>query len=289
MVSSQTDRTQKGYILSKRKVNVMKTITKVFATAAIVTLFMAMSGIVVYAGTSAAIGTDKVSSGIVTISLSGHQGKDIKAQVEKAGDTYTYALTRDLSNLPLQMGTGEYKVTVAEGVGGNKFKVLTTQNVTLSANNEAAMFTASIPIVEHAASSTAIPAFKSLTADKPAELDKTTTVHKSVVESFSYDFSKAASVQSNYVPVIDSVYAAKKGICYDYAAVFAGALRSQGIPTRLVMGYMPGINEYHAWNEVLIGGSWVAIDTTFDSQLFAAGKPVTMQRDRASTKVLRTY
>jgi hypothetical protein len=278
-----------GYYFSERGGKVMKRIIKVFTAAAFMALLMTLIGTTVYANTSATIGTNRLADGIVTVTLSGHQGKTIKAQVTKGGDTYTYDLNRPSSNLPLQMGVGEYKITVVEGIGGNKFKVVTTQNVTAASINETAMFTASIPLVEHAASSTAIPAFKNLTNAKTAAEDKASTIHKNVVETFSYDTKKAASVQSGYVPVIDTVFAAKSGICYDYASVFAGALRSQGVPTRLVMGYMPGIEEYHAWNEVLIGGSWVAVDSTFDSQLHAAGRPFTMRRDRTKTKVLRTY
>lgn len=52
-----------------------------------------------------------------------------------------------------------------------------------------------------------------------------------------------------YVPNPDSALAAGKGICYDYASLFAAMCRSQSIPARLVIGYADP-NIYHAWNEV---------------------------------------
>ena len=37
----------------------------------------------------------------------------------------------------------------------------------------------------------------------------------------------------------------EKGICFDYAALMTAMLRSQGIPTKLEIGYSGEV--YHAW------------------------------------------
>ena len=81
---------------------------------------------------------------------------------------------------------------------------------------------------------------------------------------------------TGYLPVVDEVYKSNTGICFDYAAVMATMLRSQGIPTRLEVGYMG--EEYHAWisvytedtgwiNGVIVfdGTSWCLLDPTFAS------------------------
>ena len=39
-----------------------------------------------------------------------------------------------------------------------------------------------------------------------------------------------------------------KGICFDYAALAASMLRSQGIPCKLIMGNVSPDDLYHAWN-----------------------------------------
>ena len=86
-------------------------------------------------------------------------------------------------------------------------------------------------------------------------------------------------MQSGYLPNVDQVVADKKGICFDYASVMAAMLRSQGIPTKLVTGYVAPNNAYHAWNEVWVEGkgwvktgsiyfdgvSWTLMDPTFTS------------------------
>jgi hypothetical protein len=84
------------------------------------------------------------------------------------------------------------------------------------------------------------------------------------VENISYDTEKAKLIISgqlkSYVPDVDVVYDTEKGICFDYASLMAAMLRSQGIPTKLVMGYVAPNNTYHAWNEVYIAGvGWVRI------------------------------
>ena len=72
------------------------------------------------------------------------------------------------------------------------------------------------------------------------------------------------------------VLAQKKGICFDYAALMTAMLRSQDIPTKLVVGYTG--NLYHAWINVYLegqgwvdnviyfdGNSWKLMDPTFAS------------------------
>lgn len=238
---------------------------------------------------SATIDTNNVANGIVTVNLTDFEGKIIKAQVEKGSEKYLYTLVKSLVNLPLQMGTGEYKVTVLENVGGDKYMPLATQNINANKINEKEMYKASIPMIEYSVSITAIPGFKEITSKKTTDSDKLDALYNEIVNNYSYDFDKANSVKSDYVPIIDNIYAAKKGICYDYAAILGGALRSQGIPTRLVMGYVPEITSYHAWNEVYINNEWIAVDATYDAQVVKAGISYSMKKDISKTKVIKIY
>jgi hypothetical protein len=77
------------------------------------------------------------------------------------------------------------------------------------------------------------------------------------------------------------VEGANDGICYDFASLFAGMLRSIGIPAKLVKGYADNIDGYHAWNEVYIKETdeWITIDTSFDAQMKKAGKTFKMIKD----------
>ena len=70
----------------------------------------------------------------------------------------------------------------------------------------------------------------------------------------------AAGQQSGYVPDIDDMLETKMGICFDFSALMGALLRSQGVPTQMVMGYAD--ITYHAWNNIYIDGEWVRYDAT---------------------------
>ena len=69
-----------------------------------------------------------------------------------------------------------------------------------------------------------------------------------------------------------------KGICFDYAALAASMLRSQGIPTKMIFGYVAPQGLYHAWNMFYTpqsgwvtvsfevrGENWTRMDLTFSA------------------------
>ena len=80
-----------------------------------------------------------------------------------------------------------------------------------------------------------------------------------------YDKEKAATVKSGYLPVLDEVLKEKKGICFDYASLMTGMLRSQGVPCKLVVGYAG--TAYHAWISV-----WTEESGWVDGVIFFDGK-----------------
>ena len=112
------------------------------------------------------------------------------------------------------------------------------------------------------------------------------------MDNIVYDQQKADSVQTGYLPDVDETLSSKKGICYDYSALLACMLRAKNIPARLVMGYVSGVDVYHAWNEVYItdvgwvrtaiyfdGTSWQVADSTFGAaNAQAAGKDAAYTR-----------
>lgn len=69
----------------------------------------------------------------------------------------------------------------------------------------------------------------------------------------------------------EEVWAAGAGVCQDLSHLLIGALRSAGVPTRYVSGYLmaeldceldqPTSGESHAWIEYWVG-SWVGLDPT---------------------------
>ena len=59
----------------------------------------------------------------------------------------------------------------------------------------------------------------------------------------------------------------RKGDCSEHALLFNTMARAAGIPAREVRGLMYFADKkfgLHAWNEVLVGGTWHAVDSTWN-------------------------
>jgi transglutaminase-like putative cysteine protease len=130
-----------------------------------------------------------------------------------------------------------------------------------------------------------------LTEGLSTDSKKIKAIYDYVINNLSYDYGKLAKLSTTYVPDIDNTIASGKGICYDFSSVFAAMLRSQGIPAKLIKGYSPNVEGYHAWNEVYNSdtGKWMVIDTTYDSQMKAANKKYSMEKKQSQYSVSYEY
>jgi len=235
------------------------------------------------------INTDRVPHGLVQIEYRGDLTRTVKVMVEANDNRNVYTIRDNSpSYVPLQMGVGTYRITVVQQITGTMFRPLQSETIEVGGINLTEMFTAPTLMVNFDSSMKAIQSYTRMAE----ELNRNETIqafYRSLVTNYSYDFEKASNLPIDYHPVIDEMYISKKGICFDYAVLFASILRSNGIPTKLIMGYAPGIDEYHAWNEILINGRWVAVDTTYDSAFHRAGLSYTFEKDRSVRTVVKVF
>jgi len=235
------------------------------------------SGIAEKRSGNAVIDYSHTEDGYVMARFTADTSKRLKAQVKGPTTTYTYNLkAKEWTVFPLSDGNGGYQVSVFENMSGDRYAVVvsTTFNATLS--DEFAPFIRPNQYVDYETAPKTTAKAAELTAEMTDPLKKVEAVYDYVVQNLSYDNEKAANVKSGYLPVLDTVLAEKKGICFDYAALMTGMLRSQGVPCKLVVGYAGTI--YHAWISVWTentgwvdgviyfdGGSWHRMDPTFAS------------------------
>jgi transglutaminase-like putative cysteine protease len=189
------------------------------------------------------------------------------------------------------MGSGQYKISILENIEGTSYRAVMTQTVDVSLSDPLKVYLNSIQNVDWNNSMKAIIKAGELTRGLNSDSEKIKAIYDYITENISYDETKLGKVGSNYIPSIDDTIAKKSGICYDYASLFAAMLRSAGIPAKLVKGYTPNVDGYHAWNEVYMkdSGEWVVIDTTYDSQLKAADYEVDMIKDSKSYNKSKEY
>lgn len=205
---------------------------------------------------------------VVNVKYAAEKYDDLKVVIKKDSTQYVYNLFDGDETFPLQMGSGDYIVGLYQRTEGNKYRALMTQTFTVQVD-ALVVFKQSVQNMNWTMESKAVQYALSIAKTKKTDKEKFDVLYKFMVKSFVYDYQKAATVGTRYVPVIDTTYRDKKGICYDYSSLFASMLRSLGIPARLAEGSSTFTNVYHAWNEVYLNGKWVSIDTTIDAQLLA--------------------
>ncbi len=226
---------------------------------------------------NAVIDYSNTKDGYVMANFTGATTKRLKVQVSGPSTTYTYDISAgQWTTFPLSDGNGNYKVTVFENTEGTKYATVLSASFSVSLTDEFAPFLRPNQYVDYAVAKNTISKATELTVGITDPLQKVEKIYDYVISTLTYDKAKAASVKSGYLPVLDSVLASKQGICFDYAALMTGMLRSEGVPCKLVVGYAG--NAYHAWVSVWTketgwidgaiyfdGSKWQRMDPTFAS------------------------
>lgn len=235
----------------------------------------------------------KINSGITGAKYKPIINKRIKVRINGNADKYDYDLfgRNNFEYFPLQLGEGKYKVSIFENVVSTRYRLVKTQSIKAEIKNPFDVFKASIQTVNWNSEMEIIKKAADLTKNHKTDKEKVIAIYNFVVDNFSYDYDKIKSVDTTYVPDIEKIYQAKKGICYDYSAVLASMLRSQNIPVKLIKGYSDLVNGYHAWNEVHLANEnrWIVIDSTYDSVLKKSGKKFNIEKDKNKYRSCREY
>ena len=245
------------------------------------------SGTTTYENKKVTVDASNISEGYVMVKYNGSGGK-IKVQVTKSGgETYTYDLNaRDAYEVfPFTEGNGTYSVKVFENTSGNQYMQVSSNDLNVTLSSQFKPFLYPNQYVNFSDSSQVVSVAKSLAASSPDQIGIVKNIYDYVTDNITYDNAKASSVQSGYLPNVDQVLAQKKGICFDYAAVMTSMLRSQNIPTKLVVGYTGSI--YHAWVSVYLDNiGWVDNVIYFDGQDWKLMDPTFASSGKKSQEIM---
>lgn len=234
------------------------------------------SGTVTYGNNKAVIDASHASDGYLMIKYTGTNPK-IKLRITK-NTVYTYNLNSSgqYETFPLTEGSGTYTIKLFELVSGSEYMQALSESVAVTISSDALPFLYPNQFCNFNADSAVVAKANDITAGISDPLKKVEAVYNYAVDNITYDTEKALSVQSDYLPNPDSTLSQKTGICFDYAALMTSMLRSQDVPTKLVIGYAGDV--YHAWVSIYIqsqgwidnviyfdGASWKFMDPTFVS------------------------
>ena len=253
--------------------NPPKTTTTIATTTAppaqivVPTIYVPTSpGTEVYSSNGAIIDVSNKSKGYFTAKYTGTESSPC-VYVCKDSATFFYNLNSQgkAEVFPLQAGNGTYTIIVGNLLSGSQLATTLEKNVNVSISNSLSPFLYPNQVVNFSQSSACVYKSAEVCAGKNTDIEKIGAIFKYVTSNIAYDTAEANAVIAgtikNYIPDPDEVLRTKKGICYDYASLFAAMTRAQGIPTKLVKGYLGPDGLYHAWNEVYTNSTgWITVE-----------------------------
>lgn len=203
-----------------------------------------------------------------------------KLQVKMGETKYNYDLNNEgnAEVFPLQLGDGAYTIKVLEQTEGTMFLPIVTQEIEVTLKTEFEPFLRPSQYSNYNADSLCVQKAKELAVGCTSDVEVVSKVYEYIKENIKYDAEKAevATKQTDYLPDPDETLETGQGICFDYASLVCAMLRSNGIPTKLITGYVSPTGLYHAWNEIYLQEegwvemkiyvdlkTWKIIDLTF--------------------------
>lgn len=231
-------------------------------------------GEVVLGNDFAGVDASNTGDGYIQLRYTGASAKAKVLLTLPDGSVYTYTLLPGTdATLPLTGGSGTYGISVMENAFDDIYALAFSGE--FSAENVDAFKPYLYPnqYVPFTADSRVTALGAELSEASADDLDYVNRVYGYVVDNIDYDTELAASIPTDYLPDPEKTLASGRGICLDYASLMTALLRSQGIPTKLVVGYSG--REYHAWISVYLeetgwldgviffdGVSWSRVDPT---------------------------
>lgn len=209
----------------------------------------ASPGVNVFSAANGWVDYTNASKGYISAKYTGDKARS-KLRIAANGETYTYDLSVGgvIEYFPLSIGNGTYTVILFELIEGSSYSIVLQEQFEVSITDPRSPFTYSNRYVDYNESSQCVYKAAELCTGKTDNISKIAAIFKWVTDNISYDNQLATNAPKTYYPDPDKTMQKRTGICYDYASLMAAMLRSQGIPTRLVIGYAGSTK--HAWNEI---------------------------------------
>ena len=209
-------------------------------------------------GGEPAVCIDYVDEGYVTAQAA--SAARLKFQVKAGEQTYNYDLPNDGTQTvyPINMGNGSYSFRIMQNTSGSNYVELFESSADVNLDSEFVPFLMPNMFCDYAADSKCDDKARDLTSQATNQGQVVKSVCEFVAGNVTYDNAKAQKLakSSGYVPDPDDTLQSGTGICFDYASLSAAMLRSMGIPTRVMTGYVGKDQLYHAWIMVYVDGTW---------------------------------
>ena len=203
------------------------------------------------------------------VAASAQNASRLKLLITKDGVQRNYDLPGDGTPIavPLTLGDGAYDVEVMQNTGGDRYVSINSVPIDVTLDSEFEPFLRPNVYCDYDADSACVAKANELAAGAQNEGDVLRNIYTWIAQNISYDTAKAERLAdaTGYVPSPDATMAEGTGICFDYVSLGAAMLRSQGIPTKIITGYVSPDSIYHAWNLVYLDGSWESVQVSVEA------------------------
>ena len=128
-----------------------------------------------------------------------------KLVIEKDNKRYTYNLYDDFQSFPLQLGNGDYKISIFENIHETKYRQKYMETITLDIDNNNLIFLNSIQNINWEDNSDYISKAKELVKGITDNKLKVEKIYKYIVNNYDYDFNKLNNLKYDYLPDLNII------------------------------------------------------------------------------------
>lgn len=186
----------------------------------------------------------------------------LKVMVEKDDFVRAYDMSNDGTSAvyPITKGSGTYQISVWQNTTGDNYINVASGTFEATITDDLLPYLRPSYLCDYSIEDDLILQASILAEGKDTE-SSIRAITGWISKEITYDHALAESAPKGYIANPQTTYITRKGICIDYATLTAAMLRSQGVPTKIITGYVYPSGILHAWNEVWTGREWIEIDT----------------------------
>ena len=231
------------------------------------------SGLITYGDDIAAIDVSHTEEGYFMARYTGTASKAKLQVTAPTGVVYTYTLYSDsYETFPLSGGNGDYHIDILEQAYDDMYALVFSHDLSVTVSDSFKPFLYPNQYTWYTEDSDTVQLGIRLSEQSTGDLDYVEQVYEYIIQNISYDTALATHTPIDYIPDIDGTLTKGTGICFDYAALMTALLRSQGVPTRLEVGYSGTAS--HAWISVYLEEiGWVDDIIRFDGKSWSLMDP----------------
>jgi len=207
-------------------------------------------------------------------------GRKFKLRVTGPTGSQHYSVFDDLRAYPLCYGDGSYRFEVFREAKLPNYQPVLTMTLDVNMPNPLSPYLYANTYCHFLEESSCVRVARDVCKNAKTDLEIVGLLARWIMDNLEYDmaFAKRTKEEKDmswYLPSPDVVMVKQKGICWEYASLFAAMCRTMSVPCKIQVGWAR--YAYHAWNEIItktagtletggfivLADRWLRLDLTY--------------------------